>query len=58
VPSRAALTMFGGGFGAGVSWVECKQYFASTKQLTPTMSKFTIPNVNLNPSSNNKDSKQ
>lgn len=41
--ARAAVTGLGAGFGAGVSWVECKQTFAAHSTIKPQLSKFQLP---------------
>ena len=35
----------GGGFGAGMSWVECKQTFAVNPTVKPQLSTFTLPTL-------------
>ena len=35
----------GGGFGAGMSWVECKQTFAVNSAVKPQLSTFALPTL-------------
>ena len=43
--ARAAIAGIGGGFGAGMSWVECKQSFAGDKPVRPQLSTLQIPHM-------------
>ena len=41
--ARSAVIGLGGGFGAGMSWVECKQTFAVNQAVKPQLSTFNLP---------------
>lgn len=43
--ARAAVTGIGAGFGAGMSWVECKQTFATNSPIRPTLSRLQLPTI-------------
>jgi len=53
--ARAAMIGVGAGFGAGISWVECKQTFATNSPIKPKMSKFQLPIIQ-NETTNTKSS--
>ena len=44
--SRSAVAAMGGGFGAGMSWVECKQSFAAANApVRPSLSTLQLPTI-------------
>ena len=43
--ARSCVAGLGGGFGAGMSWVECKQSFAADAVVRPQLSTLHIPRL-------------
>ena len=43
--ARACVAGLGGGFGAGMSWVECKQSFAAEQVVRPQLSTLHVPKL-------------
>ena len=43
--ARSCVAGLGGGFGAGMSWVECKQSFAAEAVVRPQLSTLHIPKL-------------